>query len=674
MVNVSRSFRISAGARDGRQQYGQRATGNIAPNDTLPHPPIPHLDTTYAGAFWLIFTVTGVPQGAQINSAKLSVSANNSWGLTARTYIAVENNLDPLGTGAIVAGTVGSAPYPRLKRDASAVTRLGARCGPTHSGNLATTGVPVRDASAYVYKAFADNRTVSGNDHQTDEFGPALQALVNDPGWNGTSQDVLIWMFPDEQSGTGGLGNLSGFSWSTGSGQTGTTTPSFGNGGGQFKMYETSPATAPQLLIGVEVTPVDGAASVPEQVVTAEVGPVSAVGYKSHTNVNYQNGTALAAKDTAVAGSRTCDILTPLGTPPPGGWPVLLDMHGGFFTSGNRGTMPLELRLGALARNYAVVLADYRLVDIIGAGFEFLADGNELSFPAPIHDIKVLINFLRLDQLGAQTYNVDVQNLLLVGFSAGGSLAQFVAYSKGDTATYEGLDSSSWNLRPAPVGRSNNASNYYYDFNQNGMAGIDDYSVKGLFLFAGATSLQLGVDATATPTSDARFAISHGRRAYISRSVDAASIDTTTVGEIDVDKYLAPAGGTPTPSNPYLGKAPVVPDFPIGYARGTSDILVTKAAGYTPLESALIANGYISGAPTTNVTNPDGLSYYEITGVGHDAMEYDSAGIARFFEWLDAIDAVQGEVRVGDDPVTGMYVGDDAASAMYVGASEVWRA
>jgi hypothetical protein len=671
MANVTTSYRISAGARDGRQQYGQRATGNIAASDTLPHPPLPHYDTTYAAAFWLIFTVTGLPQGSTINSAKLSVSANNSWGLTARTYIAVENNLDPLGTGAIVAGTAGSAPYPRLKRDASAVTRLGARCGPTHSGNLATTGVPVRDASAYVYKAFADNRTVSGNDHQTDEFGPALQALVNDPGWNSTSQDVLVWMFPDEQTGTTGIGNLAGFTWTTGSGQTGTTTPSFGNGGGQFKMYESSSSTAAQLVVGVEVTPVDGSASVSAPTVQLQARSIATTAYKPSWNVNYQNGTALAAKDTAVAGSRVCDVLVPYGTPPVGGWPVVIHLHGGFFASGNRGTTPELLRLGVLNRNYALVLADYRLVDIILAGSEFLADGNELSFPAPIHDIKVLINLLRLDQLGAQTYNINVNKLILSGFSAGGSLAQFVAYSKGDTATYEGLDSASWNLRPAPVGRTNNTTNYYYDFNQNGMAGIDDFTVKGLFLFAGATSLQLGVDATATPNSDARYAISHGRRAYISRSVDAASIDTTTVGEIDVDKYLAPAAGTPTVNNPYLGKAPVVPDFPIGYVRGTSDILVTKAAGYTPLESGLIANGYISGAPTTNVTNPDGLSYYEVSGIGHDAMEYNAVGISRFFEWLDAVEESSLQVKIGGSQVTGIAVGGSMINAAYIGSDRI---
>lgn len=672
MATVTASFRVSAGARDGRQQWAQRATGNIAASDTLPHPPLPHFDTTYAAAFWLIFTVTGLPQGSTINSAKLSVSANNSWGLTARTYIAVENNLDPLGTGAIVAGTAGSAPYPRLKRDASAVTRLGARCGPTHSGNLATTGVPVRDASAYVFKAFADNRTVSGTDHQTDEFGPALQALVNDPGWNGTSQDVLVWMFPDEQSGTTGIGNLAGFTWTTGSGQTGTTTPSFGNGGGQFKMYESSSATAARLMLSYEVTPVDGDADVTELTPTITQQPISTLGFKRHSGIYYHHGTSLASKDTPASGTdRSADIYTPLGTAPAAGWPTLIWIHGGFGTSGSRGTIPKDLIYGAVSRGYAVVPVDYRLYEIILAGSEFLANGNELSFPSNIHDVKVLIDFLRLDQAGAKTYNLDVHKTILVGFSAGAQIAQFVAYTKGDTATYEGLDSSSWNLRPAPMGRANNTSNYYYDFNQNGMTGIDDFTVRGMFMFAGATSLQRGVDPTHTPDSNVRIAISAGRRANISRSVDYSGADASTFGELDPDKYLSPAAGTPVPSDPYLGKAPVVPDYPIGYVRGTSDILVTKAAGYTPLESALIANGYISGAPTTNVTNPDGLSYYEVSGIGHDAMEYNAVGISRFFEWLDAVEESSLQVKIGGNQVTGIAVGGSMINAAYIGSDRI---
>lgn len=420
-------------------------------------------------------------------------------------------------------------------------------------------------------------------------------------------------------------------------------------------------AYRPYLEITYDVLKIDGAADA--TIRTGNVTPkaIASAGYTKFAGVNYQNGTTLLTKDVTASGARLADIYSPQGTAPTGGWPVVIWVHGGFFTSGNRATMPAYLLANTLARGYAVVSVDYRLVEIIANGFEFLANGNEASFPLGIHDLKVLINFLRLDQAGAKTYNIDVHNLILTGFSAGGSIVQFAAYSKGDTNTYEGMDSSSWSLRPAPVGRADNANNYYYDFNQNGMSGIDNFTVKGLFLFAGATSLKRGTDITYTSNGDARSAISHGRRAYLSRSVDPASIDTSTYGEIDVDKYLSPASGTPTTSDPYLGKAPVVPDYPIGYVRGTSDILVTKGAGYDPIETGLIANGYISGAPTLNATNITGLSYYEIPGVGHDAMEYNIDGLRRFFQWLDATQVVSGPYFTYWDGMTE----HDVVSAVY---------
>lgn len=654
MPSVTISARVASSGNDGHQQFDQRATGTIVTNAALPPPPLPHFAANIANAAWFIFTLTGISQGQQVNSAKLSFSSGNAWSLTGRTYIAVENNLDPLGTGAIISGTAGSAPYLRLTRGAAAVTRFGARCGPTHTGTLSSTGVPVRNLAALVYKAFGDNRGMPANTNNnlTDDFAGALQALVNDPGWNSTSQDVLVWMFPDEQSGTGNLGNLGGYTWSSGSGQTGNTSPTWGNGNGQLKTYDFSSVTAPQIIVDVEVTPIDGSSATDAGDLTLAPASVESGAFYPTTDISYTNGTALAAKDTTSSGLRTANYYAPVGTPPTGGWPVVLWIHGGFFTSGDKGTIPPGLIASAVSRGYAVVSADYRLVEIILSGFEYLANGNEASFPLNIHDIKVLINFLRLDQLGAKTYNVDVDNLILAGYSAGGSIAQFVAYSKGDTTTYEGLDSASWDLRPAPVGRVNNTANYYFDFNQNGMSGLDDFTVKGLFMFAGATSLQLGVDATATPNADARFAIGNGRRAYISRSVVGSGVTMDTFGEIDVDKYLSPASGTPVPSDPYLGRPQIVPDFPIGYVHGTGDVLVTKAAGYTPLESALITNGYVSGAPTLNVTSPDKLSYYEIPGLSHDDMQWHPLGIARFAEWLDATQVVTGPYFTYWDGVT----------------------
>lgn len=204
-----------------------------------------HLDENVIVSRFFIFRFgngspgSGIPQGTTINSAKLNLRFNNgiaSSTLHNHTYICVENNLDPTGTGAIVNGSLGSQAYQRLGRQSAATTLFGARCGPTHTGNLATTGKGVRDPESLIYKAYGDSRDIpAGAWSQTDDFAGALQALVNDPSWNSSSQYVMIHMFSDARistGSTGGVGYLGGISWA--SGQTGSTGEGNGPSGAQI--------------------------------------------------------------------------------------------------------------------------------------------------------------------------------------------------------------------------------------------------------------------------------------------------------------------------------------------------------------------------------------------------------------------------------------------------------
>ena len=367
------------------------------------------------------------------------------------------------------------------------------------------------------------------------------------------------------------------------------------------------------------------------------------------SSISYTNGAALIAKDTTDSGSRTMRVWRPQFGPAPGagGHKVFAWFHGGFGSSGDMATIPMPLVIEMLQRGYLVVSINYRLVELILDGFEFLASGNEASFPLAVHDGKVALRYLANDRAGANVWNADVNELIVSGFSYGGQVAQFLAYSKGDTNSYVGMSPTEWTsgIRPAHVARSNN-STYTFDFTQNNDFGINGYTVKGMFLWAGATDLGLGVDATATPNSDARIAISNGRRANVSRDVVPSTIVTTVYEELDANKYLAPAGGTPTINQPYLGTTRTVPNYPIGYARGTSDVLVTKAAGYDSLVTALTSIGYIASPPTTDASNPTGLSYYEVSGVDHDGMESNPGGLAAFVSWMNAAFAASTDATV----------------------------
>lgn len=196
---------------------------------------------------------SGIPQGTQINSVKLNLRFNNGVIgsiLHNHVYLCVENNLDPTGTGAIVNGTLGTQAYQRLGRQSAATTIFSNRCGPTHNGNLSAIGRSVRDSQALIYKAYADSRDLpSGTWQLTDDFAGALQALVNDPSWNGDSQYVMIHMFSDTRisgGSTGGVGYLGGISWA--SGQTGSAGEGNGPSGAQTYFYDQGPGTYPPQL------------------------------------------------------------------------------------------------------------------------------------------------------------------------------------------------------------------------------------------------------------------------------------------------------------------------------------------------------------------------------------------------------------------------------------------
>ena len=117
-------------------------------------------------------------------------------------------------------------------------------------------------------------------------------------------------------------------------------------------------------------------------------------------------------------------IITP--TTGEGPFPTIVFIHGGGFAGGNSsgGTALYTARgpIQALDDGYAVAFVDYRL-------------GGEAKYPAPVHDIKAAIRYLRAN---ADTYNLDVNRFAIWGESAGGHLADFVAVTSGDP-NYEDL-------------------------------------------------------------------------------------------------------------------------------------------------------------------------------------------------------------------------------------------
>jgi len=103
-----------------------------------------------------------------------------------------------------------------------------------------------------------------------------------------------------------------------------------------------------------------------------------------------------------------------------GPFPVIVQIHGGAFKSGDKASGELTPALSGLARGYAVVAVNYRL-------------SGEAQFPAQINDIKAAIRFVRAN---AAQYNLNPDKIATWGGSAGGSLSA-LAGTSGDVVALQ---------------------------------------------------------------------------------------------------------------------------------------------------------------------------------------------------------------------------------------------
>ncbi|MDN4495281.1 alpha/beta hydrolase [Ureibacillus aquaedulcis] len=107
------------------------------------------------------------------------------------------------------------------------------------------------------------------------------------------------------------------------------------------------------------------------------------------------------------------DIVYPsIGNPP---HKVIVALHGGGWSSGDRKSASLKLVQMATQQGYAVINVGYRLSD-------------EAKWPAQLHDVKAAIRFIRAN---AKQYRLNTNNIVVWGNSAGGHLASMVAATNG---------------------------------------------------------------------------------------------------------------------------------------------------------------------------------------------------------------------------------------------------
>ena len=124
----------------------------------------------------------------------------------------------------------------------------------------------------------------------------------------------------------------------------------------------------------------------------------------SHLNLPY------AGKSSA----QILDLYIPAGTGP---FPVVINIHGGGFRSGDKAMLDTSIQAALLSAGYAVASINYRL-------------SGEAVFPAAVQDAKAAVRFLRAN---AVRYQLDKHRFVAFGQSAGGNIASMLG-ATGDVA------------------------------------------------------------------------------------------------------------------------------------------------------------------------------------------------------------------------------------------------
>jgi len=125
------------------------------------------------------------------------------------------------------------------------------------------------------------------------------------------------------------------------------------------------------------------------------------------------------------------DLYVPSGKGP---FPVIVTVHGGSWTTGDRQQGLLNV-ITHLDRGYAIANIDYRLAP--GA-----------IYPAQIHDCKAAVRWVRAN---SGIYNLDPGAIGVVGFSAGGHLAAILGTSYGVEALEGNLGNEGYSSRVQAV-------------------------------------------------------------------------------------------------------------------------------------------------------------------------------------------------------------------------------
>lgn len=344
--------------------------------------------------------------------------------------------------------------------------------------------------------------------------------------------------------------------------------------GGQFTSNPVAPTAASVTAVGAPSSNPIVDARFNYDAEQNRTTPAATPSYTLYGDIPYSGG----------GGARVIDLYVPDGTPPAGGWPVVMWAHSGFFTGGSKSDLPTNWRDDLLAAGYAVASVGYVKSEITAGTYPSYPSAGR--YPSHIMDYKRAGAYLRDN---AATWGLNPEKLIATGFSAGGYIALGAALTRDLEQDAAG--------NPMSLAAAT-AAGHAWGFGYTG----PDPEFRGCFVYAAATDLDAAIAFDPTsPNSGSIMAVAY-------RAFQGMSTGTT-----------APQAPHTTIAN--LAAMNVANACPVAYVRGTSDYLV-----HWEHEERLSAALVLAGVPYDHFTTPN----------NHDAANeiYDRDTI---LDWLEQV-------------------------------------
>jgi len=339
----------------------------------------------------------------------------------------------------------------------------------------------------------------------------------------------------------------------------------------------------------------------------------------------------------------TCTVYVPGGPPPPGGWWCAVICHGGFYRKniGGPQDIPKQIigiinQLGGVAvvPRWPVTQTDILVENNVGP-----------SFPDGVTAMKVLGNHL---DANAEEFRINPAKKVIIGESAGGSIAKWVVCSQGDTATY----TNSFTGNPRGAGIRSDVPGHTrpdFDLDRNGM--VQTHPYIGAFSCVGPVSLSLLAKNPSSAVIANFFGVDFdvevapfihlGRTGYMgSQQIIEDDISSVNPGytwdEMDLDSYIAGWNHDQTGPSTCYGSTKREPQYPIAHVGGTLDVLVPIDRSQDRLFEALDQPEFDYDLPPVGTFTPTGLTRYQLEHTHEGAFHSDEIR-PLLREWLAGV-------------------------------------